>query len=594
MKTHTSKTSKWIRSFLLLPLLAFMVYGFSSKEEKFKEHEPIAEINAIEDNDYAARSLTINILKDGTYVIDDEVTANKTNLVEVVNQFHQDITSDVRSRIMNIHVTSASEISEKETWFLYESLIDYGFHRMVTPNEEIVKSKGNTPVKSSKVKLKVKTNPLELKLNNKKTSLESLKKDLIEITNGEPIDLKIESSGKFIEYDLLEKITILIEGHVNSIALSDGMRVPDAYKIQANEDYSFQVVSNGATVKELETYKQLATKYNKQPEATRLIPLDDLRKLEIIYRKMSDEQKVKAEPFPNCAPENVVQKGASREQMKTYNKLAAHYNEMIKKGGNVKIQMKDVEMLKYIYSLMSKKQRADAEPFPDFPDPPPPPTIPEDAAPEEKRRYKLAAEKYYKEQKMKARALKSSDSDVPPPPPPPVPEDATPEEKRRYKLAAEKYYQEQKMKAQSLKSNNSDVPPPPPPPETPKSPLDHIVEMAKKNATFYLNDKKISSDEAVKALKKNKSLNVQTIDANTDHPVVYIQTRPIKIKNKKGYPQPTASTIIEHIKHMNSLNAKFYLNNKKITYKEALQYVKRNKNSEISTSQESNVVIIKS
>ena len=46
---------------------------------------------------------------------------------------------------MNIHVTSTSEISKEEVWFLYNSLVDYGFYRLVTPEQEVVKGKGNTP-----------------------------------------------------------------------------------------------------------------------------------------------------------------------------------------------------------------------------------------------------------------------------------------------------------------------------------------------------------------------------------------------------------------------------------------------------------------
>ena len=60
--------------------------------------------------------------------------------------------------------------------------------------------------------------------------------------------------------------------------------------------------------------------------------------------------------------------------MAKYNSLARKYNEM--DSDNMRILMKDVEQLKYIYSIMSDKQKADAEPFPDFPEPPPAPDTP--------------------------------------------------------------------------------------------------------------------------------------------------------------------------------------------------------------------------
>lgn len=33
MKTHTSKTALWLRSLIVLPLLAILIYGFSDKVE---------------------------------------------------------------------------------------------------------------------------------------------------------------------------------------------------------------------------------------------------------------------------------------------------------------------------------------------------------------------------------------------------------------------------------------------------------------------------------------------------------------------------------------------------------------------------------
>ena len=40
MKTSTSKQTIWLRSLILLPLLALLIYGFSSSEVKVKEVTP--------------------------------------------------------------------------------------------------------------------------------------------------------------------------------------------------------------------------------------------------------------------------------------------------------------------------------------------------------------------------------------------------------------------------------------------------------------------------------------------------------------------------------------------------------------------------
>ena len=65
----------------------------------------------------------------------------------------------------------------------------------------------------------------------------------------------------------------------------------------------------------------------------------------------------------------------------------------------------------------------------------------------------------------------------------------------------------------------------------PKSPLDIVIEMAKKGATFYSEGKKISSDEAIKLLKNNKNLNIDTRSSNSNKPVVRISKAPITIEN---------------------------------------------------------------
>ena len=63
------------------------------------------------------------------------------------------------------------------------------------------------------------------------------------------------------------------------------------------------------------------------------------------------------------------QQSASREQMKEYNALAKEYNSVPMEKRIYKL--KDIERMKYIYGLMSEKQRKSAEPFPKIPPKPP-------------------------------------------------------------------------------------------------------------------------------------------------------------------------------------------------------------------------------
>ena len=61
-----------------------------------------------------------------------------------------------------------------------------------------------------------------------------------------------------------------------------------------------QVKNEGATAKQLTVYNALAKKYNAQPKAQRVIPANDLKQLETIYRLMSDNEKNESLPFPEC------------------------------------------------------------------------------------------------------------------------------------------------------------------------------------------------------------------------------------------------------------------------------------------------------
>ena len=339
MKKRTSKRAAIFRSTLLIPLTALLIFGFSTTKEVVQGGE-----SAIESSKYAARSLGVEILEGGMYGIEGTIV-DRNNFTKALYQFNNDISKDVRNTILNVHVSSSKEISNEEVWFIYESFQTYGFYRIVTPHQEIVREKGNTP-------------------------------------------FAIENDS---------------------------------------------------------------------------------------YPKNSISREEQAQPLPKRVNEN-TQKGASREQMKQYNALAKKYNEMPR--DNMRILMKEVELMTYIYGIMSDKQKEYAEPFPDIPAPPPAPKNP--------------------------KVLKGEASTIPPPPPAKSP--------------------------RVLKGEASRIPPPPPP----VSPLDHVVAMAKKGATFFYEGKKISSDKAIELLKKNKDLNIETKKTNSKNPKVTISKAPISIGKADG------------------------------------------------------------
>lgn len=336
-----------------------------------------------------------------------------------------------------------------------------------------------------------------------------------------------------------------------------------------------------ASSQELTSYNELAQKYNAVSIENRRIPLDDLEVLETIYKKMSTGQRANSQPFPECLPKN-IQDGASRELMKEYNALAKKYNRMLSESTSIQIKSKDVERLEYIYGLMSDKQKADAEPFPDFPEPPAPPKAPK--------------EPELTEREEAAKIIKK-----------------TIEEQDPYDVVGGNISYTQPPKAPKVKKGEkSDVPPSPPAAPEPIEPIDHVIEMAKKGATFYYEGEKVSADKAIELLKKDKDLNIQSTGSNSKKPTVKITKAPIyldksetptsletgniEINGKEGfYSTKNGVTSYFDSKGKNvdrsgtllaksaSKNPKIYFNGKQISSVKANQLLSNNKSIQMSS-----------
>lgn len=225
----------------------------------------------------------------------------------------------------------------------------------------------------------------------------------------------------------------------------------------------------------------------------------------------------------------IQQDKATPKQVAEYNKLAKKYNEQPK--NNRIIKLKDINRLEYLYNLMTPAQKKSAQPFPDCPPPPPAP-------------------------KQVRKAHKQHSKNMLPPPPPPIPADATEEQIRKYEKTIKAYEKEVEKAHHELnrvddfvhKGDISNIPPPP----TPMSPVEFIKHNAKKGHEFYYNNKKISSKQAIEIALKNDAINLLAKDNK-----VTLSKEPITIDK-------TQST-----KNELPRNAKFILDNKKVSYEEA-------------------------
>ena len=224
------------------------------------------------------------------------------------------------------------------------------------------------------------------------------------------------------------------------------------------------------------------------------------------------------------------QEGASEKLIKEYNALARKYNDMDR--NNMHIMGKEVERLSYIYNLMTEKQKSEAEPYPTFPLPPDPPIFrspPEvrKLPPTEGRDSGLGKNVEEKDAKTKGSPKKGIT---------PVPK------KIYYPQNAKAPKPPKEPKAPGYPQNpsvekeigiQSSTPQPPKPPK-PIAPVDHIIAMAKKGASFYYEGKEITSDKAIELIKKNGDLNISTTGSNSKKPKVKITKAPVRIKKSTG------------------------------------------------------------
>tara|TARA_R110002051_G_scaffold138476_5_gene211219 strand:+ start:3569 stop:5953 length:2385 start_codon:yes stop_codon:yes gene_type:complete len=266
--------------------------------------------------------------------------------------------------------------------------------------------------------------------------------------------------------------------------LYDNMSLLQREKVENPDAVKNLLPQDGATEAQISEYNAITSKYSDMNMHT-IIKKSEIVRMEQLYNLMTEKQKRKVSTYTELQP--MPQEQASTKQISEYNTLAKKYNKM--DPNNMWIQKSEVDRMKYIYSIMTEKQKKEAEAYPDIPPMPEPPM----------------------------------------PPTPPLSNRLLEQEKALNKQEEKLVLQEKVLIEQEKKIERLEAPPSPP---TPKSPLDHVIEMAKKGAIFYYEDKEISSDKAIEILKNNTNLNIDTRKIKSSKPVVKISKEPIIITSK--------------------------------------------------------------
>lgn len=261
MKTHTSKRALWWRSIFLMPLLSMLIYGFSTKEILIEPAEnsvvfvsdTVEDIRIVIDQN---SKLTLNGIP--VKLEDLKIEINKRNTHLTAEQKHIYISADVgfyndkdmylvENVIEIFHASNLRKYSISNFRNMEDANLDTKF---------MVNSYSGKTIEEAEVLHKAYLKDLK-KFKAARANVKNDKNNPWSIQVGEPFD-RDENTGKIIQQK--------------------------------------------ATEAELAEYNKLAIKYNAVDIEKRNIRKKDLERLETIYRKMSDAQKAKAQPFPECIP----------------------------------------------------------------------------------------------------------------------------------------------------------------------------------------------------------------------------------------------------------------------------------------------------
>lgn len=381
MKTQTSKNSIWLRSFILLPLLAILIYGFSEKKFLEKKDSDIDNeikvfINKekkvlIENKLIDFKNLSEEIIKISNNSIKNNETKPSLFLEiegHVSVQHLEDIKNEIYKSKLKISMLKANSISLdeneykkgtkayfKETQFTADSIQfknKKGISKPKVVNKIITTKKTDTsdynlitikiPKNSS---YKVNSNDLKSIDNHVKTLIEKnhLKTLTIQIKKNKTIFINNKKCSK----ENLEKNII---NFINKLSPEEKEKLsPVIFYNSPDGDETFLKLN--------EILKKLKISHTNKEMKVRIFQVTDNTKPEQIkeYNKIEILKK------------DLDKSIETNKQLLNNDKTLIEYNKLIKKfNSNPEgiFKQKDVQHIKHLYDLMTKEQKENAETLP--------------------------------------------------------------------------------------------------------------------------------------------------------------------------------------------------------------------------------------
>jgi len=522
MKTKTTKRGVWLRSLVILPLLALSLYSFSTKE--VIEKEPLEKSSMELDNFYSQEDIII--------------TQDIHILIDTKGQL---LVNDHFVKIENLLSTLES----------YNTDIPFGDRNII---KVTLSPDANTPMGIvSDVKKIIKTYNVPKVLIKKQGAINSQKRATTKQVN--QYNTIIKKLNSYPENKRIIKLSdVEILKHIYSIMTAEQKKKAELFPTIAPPP-----AQEKATKKQVAEYNSLAKKYNEMPKDHMIIKSSDIKRLKYLYSIMTDDQKKNAEAFPNIptppsppvptkvseAHKNAQVKRLKAQKEKLIKVREIRTEEDRKRLKEVKLAQRESQVAARVLKLKSQKGAL--------------------VKVREIRTAKLKEEKLaQRESQVAARVLKLKSQKG---------ELVKVREIRTAKLKEEKLAQREskaaarmlklksqkgelveirnvraaKLKEEQLAQRESrvaakvlkykaqkakrikvrEVPPPPPP----KSPIEHIKDMTNKGATFIYDGKSVSSKKALQLIRSNKKLNIMTKHSNNKNYVVTLSKRPIVVED---------------------------------------------------------------
>ena len=575
MKTQTSKTRIWLSTLLLLPIIAILFYNFAERVEVEKKATTIIKLEKNDVESYLQKYNTYELLRteEPHYIYKSKEEQKElddlfSDLGGLYFRMSKENKAKVKRPISAIKPYVQITLKGKTYFKKYSELAAEELATLPPPPPAPSTNQNNNYNFQEKPIMIILVNRKgQLLVDDELESMESIENQLKTLTKSfdksRAVYLKYDETED--SYKVIKEVKSLIKKYDFKMIQADASQIappPPPAKQQKSKggpnlgdtesiynpsflEFIIEMENEGASFylndKKISTAKAKSIAANNKGKSIDILTqLDDNGKYDV---KLSNRQN-NVSPDKEVGEDKETQEKPTTKEVAEYNAWAKKTNTAIEKAdANPKentypiVKYKDVEKHKRIYNSMTTEQNKNAEPFPNFPPPPPPATENAKFGPIEIN----GATYYYTHQNGKTtyydRYGKMVDINKIPPPPP-IPNDATPEQKAKMQKATDAYMKANPDKVGTAKSTDGEI--------------FEVIE--------------IPED-----LQGSVDINGETFYYTTSHgKTTYFNRYGKEVKMDNLPPvQSKNPSFLEYIEDMEKQGATFYLDNKKITAKEA-------------------------